>query len=63
MTTAFKEEASMDVWRALCVVLAGAVVGTGLAAASTTLAQEGKPPLTLASAGGALTRGQMLAAV
>ncbi len=53
----------MGVPRALCVVLAGAVVGAGLAAASTTLAQEGKPPLTLASAGGALTRGQMLAAV
>ncbi len=53
----------MCIWRVLSGVMAGGVVGAGLATASTTLAQEGKPPLTMASLGGALTRGQMIAYV
>jgi len=53
----------MKVWRALSGVMAGGLVGASLAIASTTLAQEGKPPLTMASFGGAFTRSQMIAYV
>ncbi len=53
----------MCMWRALSGVVVGALVGAGLATASTTLAQEGKPPLTMASFGGAFTRSQMIAYV
>ena len=53
----------MLIWRALSGVMVGALVGAGLATASTTLAQEGKPPLTIASFGGAFTRSQMIAYV
>jgi hypothetical protein len=40
-------------WRVLSGVMAGALIGACLATASTSLAQEGKPPLTMASFGGA----------
>ncbi len=53
----------MSIWRTLSGVMVGALVGAGLATASTTLAQEGKPPLTIASFGGAFTRSQMIAYV
>ena len=53
----------MRIWRAFSGVMAGALVGAGLATSATTLAQEGKPPLTMASLGGALTRSQILANV
>ncbi len=53
----------MSIWRTLSGVMVGALVGAGLATAPTTLAQEGKPPLTIASFGGAFTRSQMIAYV
>ena len=53
----------LNIWHAVSGVTVVALVGAGLATASATLAQEGKPPLTMASFGGAFTRSQMIAYV